>query len=387
MPALDQLRPRAVRNGLVYRDGAFTTGALAIQNGLIADPAACGLSSPDSAQVLDASGCYVIPGLIDLHFHGCMGADFSDGDASALHAIASYEASRGVTAICPASMTLPHDTLKRAFSVAAEFSPTAEESALVGINMEGPYISPGKVGAQNPAYVRPASATEFKELQEAARGLIKLVDVAPEEPGNLAFIGQVADSVRVSLAHMCASYDCASLAFGAGARHITHLFNAMPGLHHREPGPIAAAAERSDVTCEIIADGVHVHPSMVRLAFCLFGEHRMILISDSLRACGLGEGTFELGGQMFTVQGPRATIANGSLAGSVSDLAECLRTSVQAMGIPLASAVRAATENPARAIGVFETRGSLDPGKIADIVLLDADLRVRHVILRGQLIL
>lgn len=333
---------------------------------------------------LDAAGCYVIPGLIDLHFHGSAGADISDGDLDGLHRMGAYEASRGVTAMCPATMTLPEDVLTGDARAAAAYEPAADESALVGINMEGPYISPSKVGAQNPDYVRAADAEEFRRLQEAAGGLFKLVDVAPEEPGADAFIEALGGEVRISIAHTSTDYDTAAHAFELGARHLTHLYNAMPGMHHRTPGPIPAAVERDDVTAEIIADGVHIHPSMVRLAFTMFGDDRMILISDTLRAAGLADGVYDLGGQDVTVHGPVATIANGALAGSVSDLMRCLTVAVREMGIPLESAVKAATVNPARALGIDGERGSLEPGKIADAVVLDAEtLDIRAVVLRG----
>lgn len=345
---------------------------------------ACGAGG--AADTLDASECYVIPGLIDVHFHGAMGYDFCDASDEGISAIAAYEASRGVTSICPTTMTLPEERLVPIVASVAAHEAAAGEAGIVGINMEGPYIAPDKVGAQNPAYVRSASIEEFGRLQQQAKGLIKLVDVAPEQPGNLEFIRQVSHDVRVSVAHTCTGYDDACAAFDAGARHITHLFNAMPALHHREPGPIAAGAERNDITAEIIADGVHIHPAMVRLAFALFGDDRMILISDSLRACGLGDGEYELGGQQFFVKGNRATIANGSLAGSVSDVMACMRTAVRTMGIPLTSAVKAATVNPARALGLDGKLGAIAPGYQADAVVLDRDLNIKHVVLRGKAI-
>ena len=291
-----------------------------------------------------------------------------------------------MTSICPTTMTLPEERLAPIVASVAAHEAAAGEAGIVGINMEGPYIAPDKVGAQNPAYVRSASIEEFGRLQHQAKGLIKLVDVAPEQPGNLEFIRQMSHDVRVSVAHTCTGYDDACAAFDAGARHMTHLFNAMPALHHREPGPIAAGAERNDVTAEIIADGVHIHPAMVRLAFALFGDDRMILISDSLRACGLGDGEYELGGQQFFVKGNRATIANGSLAGSVSDVMACMRTAVRTMGIPLTSAVKAATVNPARALGLDGKLGAIAPGYQADAVVLDRDLNIKHVVLRGKVI-
>lgn len=341
----------------------------------------------EGGQTVDAAGCYVIPGLVDLHFHGSAGADISDGDLAGLHRMGAYEASRGVTAMCPATMTLPEDVLVRAAQAAAAYEPAADEAALVGINMEGPFISPSKVGAQNPDYVRNPSAEEFRRLQKAAGGLFKLVDIAPEEPGAEEFIREMANEVRISLAHTCTDYDTAARAFELGARQLTHLYNAMDPMHHRKPGPIPAAVEHGEVTAEIIADGVHIHPAMVRLAFQLFGDDRMILISDTLRAAGLEDGTYDLGGQDVTVRGPVATIDNGALAGSVSDLMRCLTVAVRDMGIPLASAVKAASANPARALGLDAERGAIEAGKVADAVLLDKEtLDVRAVVLRGELL-
>lgn len=410
-------------NGEVFDGSGFQRLAIEICGDRIASVCEQAGVLDVAAGDVDASGCYVVPGLIDVHFHGAVGHDFCDASQEGISAIARYEASRGVTAICPTTMTLPEERLtsivssiaghaalrgacingKRDTAVAElvgvsaassvdemaspgsdSFADATDEAAIVGINMEGPYIAPDKVGAQNPAYVRVADVDEFARLQKAACGLIKLVDVAPEQPGNIDFIRAVSNDVRVSLAHMSATYDEAQAAFDAGAAHMTHLFNAMPGLHHRDPGPIAAAVESSRATAEIIADGVHIHPAMVRLAFSLFGDERMILISDSLRACGLGDGEYELGGQMFCVKGNRATIENGSLAGSVSDVAACLKTAVREMGIPLASAVKAATANPARALGIAGERGLIASGYIADAVLLDADLNVKQVVLRGR---
>ena len=350
------------------------------------DRFAASASGADGEATVDAAGCYVIPGLIDLHFHGSAGADISDGDLEELHRMGAYEASRGVTAMCPATMTLPEDVLTRAAQAAAAYAPASDEAELVGINMEGPFISPSKVGAQNPAFVRNPSVDEFRRLQEASGGLFKLVDIAPEEPDADAFIEQMAGEVRISLAHTCADYDTAARAFELGARHLTHLYNAMPGMHHRMPGPIPAGAEHDEVTAEIIADGVHIHPAMVRLAFKLFGDDRMILVSDTLRAAGLEDGTYDLGGQDVTVKGPVATIDNGALAGSVSDLMRCLYVAAHDMDIPLASAVKAATGNPARAVGLDGERGSIEAGKIADAVVLGEDLDVRHVIMRGALL-
>ena len=370
-------------NGSVFVGEGFVERDVFVAEGRFVGEAA----RAEGGQTVDAAGCYVIPGLVDLHFHGSAGADISDGDLAGLHRMGAYEASRGVTAMCPATMTLPEDVLMRAAQAAAAYEPAADEAALVGINMEGPFISPSKVGAQNPDYVRNPSAEEFRRLQEAAGGLFKLVDIAPEEPGAEEFIREMANEVRISLAHTCTDYDTAARAFELGARQLTHLYNAMDPMHHRKPGPIPAAVEHGEVTAEIIADGVHIHPAMVRLAFQLFGDNRMILISDTLRAAGLEDGTYDLGGQDVTVRGPVATIDNGALAGSVSDLMRCLTVAVRDMGIPLASAVKAASANPARALGLDAERGAIEPGKVADAVLLDKEtLDLRAVVLRGELL-
>ena len=210
-------------NGSVFVGEGFVERDVFVAEGRFVGEAA----RAEGGQTVDAAGCYVIPGLVDLHFHGSAGADISDGDLAGLHRMGAYEASRGVTAMCPATMTLPEDVLMRAAQAAAAYEPAADEAALVGINMEGPFISPSKVGAQNPDYVRNPSAEEFRRLQEAAGGLFKLVDIAPEEPGAEEFIREMANEVRISLAHTCTDYDTAARAFELGARQLTHLYNAM----------------------------------------------------------------------------------------------------------------------------------------------------------------
>lgn len=374
-----------IKNGLAFDGEGFQARDVLIDGAVFAASDAEGLNDASASEVVDAAGCYVIPGLVDVHFHGSAGGDISDGDVDGLHAMGAYEASRGVTAMCPATMTLSEEILTRAAQAAVAYEPAEREADLVGINMEGPFISPSKVGAQNPEYVRNPNVEEFRRLQAVAGGLFKIVDIAPEEPGADEFISALSGEVRISLAHTCTDYDTAAHAFELGACHLTHLYNAMNSMHHRKPGPIPAAAERDDVTAEIIADGVHIHPAMVRLAFNMFGDDRMILISDTLRAAGLGDGVYDLGGQDVTVKGPVATIDNGALAGSVSDLMRCFYVAVHDMGIPLASAVKAASVNPARALGLEGRHGTLAAGAVANAVLLDREtLEVKRVILRGR---
>ncbi len=375
-----------ITGGSVFSGGAFVEATVEFVGERIAAVEPLEAAQEPSESDVDASGCYVVPGFIDVHFHGCMGADLCDATGESVRTIARYEAACGVTAICPATMTYPEELLSSVARTAASFDPADDEAALVGINMEGPFISPDKIGAQNPAYVQSTDAAMLRRIQEAAGGLVKLVDIAPEEPGALDFITEAANEVRVSLAHTCTDYDTAVQAFARGARHMTHLYNAMPGLHHRKPGPIAAAWENPDVTVELICDGVHVHSAMARMTFGLFGAERICLISDSMRACGLDDGEYDLGGQQVNVCGNVATLADGTIAGSVTDLAACMRHAVLEMGIPLEDAVHAATLTPARVIGVDGDRGSLEVGKIADAVVLDEELNVKHVVLRGKLL-
>lgn len=340
--------------------------------------------SDPGGETIDARGFYALPGLIDIHFHGADGFDFCDGTPEALRAISGYEASVGVTAICPATVTQPEETLIKACANARELKDSLEGAALVGINLEGPFINKSKKGAQNPDYIINPDLAMFKRLQAASGGLIKLCDLAPELDGAMEFIEAVSDDVAVSLAHTAADYDTAYEAFESGACHLTHLYNAMPPLHHREPGVIGAGA---DFGCEaeLIADGVHVHPGAVRAAYRLFGAENIILISDSMRAVGLPDGDYTLGGLAVKVRGSLATLEDGTIAGSNTPLLGCLQTAVREMDIPLETAAMSATANPARSIGIYGERGSIEAGKIADLILLDdGTLDLARVILRGK---
>ena len=369
-----------VRNAKVFTDGCrFVEKDLVIRDGRIV----FGAAPRADEEILDAGCAYALPGLVDIHFHGAVGHDFCDADEAGLQAIADFEASKGVLAICPATMTFNEEILNGIMDVAAAHK-NGRGADLVGINMEGPYISPSKVGAQNPKYVMGADAGMFRRLQARSGGLIKLVDVAPEEPGNLDFIRACHGEVRISIAHTCADYDTAKAAFAAGASHMTHLYNAMPGITHRAPGPIIAALEEG-AEVELITDGIHIHPAMVRFTFNTFGDDHVILIADSMMACGLPDGQYSLGGQAVTVKGALATLTEhpGTIAGSATCLYDCMRHAVLDMGVPLASAVRAATLNPARSIGIDADYGSLEPGRWGNVVLADEQLNIQKVIQKG----
>lgn len=375
-----EVRPRGAFGpaGADQGSGTSAAGALAGSRPQAGDPAAL-----VEEEVIDARGLLVIPGLTDIHTHGAVKADFSDGDLEGMRRVQTYEASVGVTQFCPTSMTLGLDHLAQVFTGVKDLQKGEPQGAeVLGIHMEGPYINAEKLGAQNPAYVIPGKYADFEKLRELSGDNIRVISLAPENPGSLDFIQQIAGETLVSVAHTKATYEETVAAFAAGARHLTHMFNAMPGLHHREPGPIAAAHDWPEVTVELIGDGVHIHPAMVRLAFDLF-PGRICLVSDSMRATGLEDGEYDLGGQNVLVRGREARLANGSLAGSVTNLADCLRA-VYRMGVPLEEAIYAATACPAQALGLDELYGSLKPGTYANFILSDAGLNFQAVYLRGR---
>jgi len=315
----------------------------------------------DGEKVVDGSGCYLIPGLTDIHFHGCMGKDFCDGTEESIQVMADYEASQGVTTIAPATMTFDEERLIR-IAKAAKAHKNEKGAILCGINMEGPFISMAKKGAQNGKYIHKPDVAMFERLQEAAGGLL-------------------------SIAHTTADYETAKTAIEAGVTHMTHLYNAMNPIKHRAPGPIIAAADDEYCEAELICDNVHIHPAIVRNTFKMFGEDRVIFISDTMEAAGLEDGMYELGGQPVIVKGNRATLEDGTIAGSNTNLMKCMRTAVKQMGIPLEKAVKCAAVNPAKSIGIYDQYGSITPGKVANAVLLDQEtLEIKGVILKGQML-
>lgn len=370
-------------NGTVFcDDGAFRRMDVALEGGCIS---ALGDSLPAAdGPVIDAEGCFVLPGFFDIHIHGAAGADFSDGTPEAIRTISQFLLERGVTSFLGTSMALPADRLSEIFCAARPMiGRAAPDGALLrGINMEGPFFNREKRGAQNPEYIVPPDAAVFRRLFADSGSQIRTVAVAPETEGGLDFVAAASRMCSVSIAHTCADYSVAKAAFLRGANHVTHVFNGMPAFHHRDPGVVGAAVE-SGAYIELICDGIHVHPAMVQSVFKLFGDDRVCLISDAMRACGMPDGRYDLGGQMVTVKGSFATIDTGSLAGSVTVLADCFRNAVR-FGVPLESAVKAATINPARSVGLERQIGSITCGKEADLVLLDSQLALRQVISQGR---
>ena len=363
-------------------DFQFHMGAFEVKDGLFGEV----LTENVPADAIDLKGATVIPGLVEVHSHGNSGADFSDGDYEGLKRMAKFYAQCGATSFAPASMTLPYDVLSKAFATAKQLKEEAPQghARIKGIQMEGPYFSYKKRGAQNADYLKEPDFDGFKKLYDECGGLVRIVDIAPELPGAAEFVAKAKDLCTVSIAHTDCTYDDAKAAVDAGVTHLTHLYNAMPGIHHRNPGAIPAGVENPKVQAEIICDGFHIHPASVRLAFTMF-KNRMILVSDSGRCTGQPEGyQFDLGGQMAELRGGVAKlVGTETIACSASDMWKCLCNTIS-WGIPEEEAIRAASYNPAKALGADDKIGSIEKGKYADFVITNADYTEKRVFLGGR---
>ena len=330
---------------------------------------------------VDCAGSYtVVPGFVDVHIHGCAGADTCDATREALEAMAAFLLAHGVTSFCPTTMTTSRETIQAALLAAKDMMdhPMEGGARVVGVNMEGPFIAKERKGAQKKEDILPPDFPLFQRFYEESGGIVRLVDVAPEQPGGLEFVEKASQLCTVSIAHTTADYDQAKAAFDKGVTHATHLFNAMSGLHHRKPGVVGAVFDDSRVRGELICDGFHIHPAVLRAAFRLLGD-RALIVSDSMRANGMPEGeAFDLGGQMVTVHQGKALLPDGTIAGSVTNLHQEIKNLVS-FGVPFEQAVKAATLVPARAIGLDGEIGSIAPGKRADLVVLDENLDIAAV--------
>lgn len=365
-----------IGNVNVFRNGSFSPASVSFEHGVFT-----AISDANTPCEIDGKGQYLVPGFIDIHIHGAMNADASDADASGLLDISRYLARHGVTTFLPTTMTLDEDTLCRAMTTIRDFHRPQNGAQIGGIHMEGPFLSFEKRGAQAKEHLHPPDFDFFSRLYQASGNQIRIVTVAPEQTGALAFIEKVSRLCTVSLGHTTADYETACAAFSAGASHVTHLFNAMPSLHHRQAGVIGAAFD-CNATVEIICDGLHLAPSIVRLAHQIFGE-RCAIISDSLRCAGMPDGNYELGGQPIVMTQGKATLQNGTLAGSSTNLLEEIRLAVS-FGLPLADVIAAVTYAPAKAAGLWDTCGSIDVGKQADFCILDDTLSLKHVYIGGM---
>lgn len=370
-----------IKNAKVFTDqGIFEQKDIFIKNGIITDEEN---AKGEDHQVIDGSNLLAVPGLIDIHFHGAVGHDFCDGDLDGLNAILRYELSSGITAACPTTMSFPPEVLFEAIDTALEAG-SDRGAELVGINLEGPFIGRQKVGAQNASYVLEGDSSLLRKIIDRGQGLIKLVDVAPEIKANMKLIDEFKNETRFSLAHTEADYEMAVTAFEHGASQLTHMFNGMKDISHRMPGPELAALEKRAFV-ELISDGVHNHDAIIRMVFKLFDEDRIVLISDSMRATGFEDGTYSLGGQNVSVKGNECRLEEHpeTIAGSNTNLFDCLKHAICLAKVPMAKAIFAATRNPARAIGIDDMHGSIRKGCYGNILLIDKEFNLKHIIKNG----
>lgn len=376
---------------------------LLIKNAVIADPAgpfrgdilchgpviaAVGrdLEAPGAA-ILDASGCTAGPGFIDVHVHGGGGHTFFTDSPAAIEAYAAWAPSRGVTAFLISTVAATHeDTLARLAALRAAIRPLPGAAEPLGFHLEGPYLNPARRGAFPAAFLRSPSIAEYEALAEAAGSHIRQVTIAPELPGALPLIHAIVRSGTIpALGHTDATLPECRLGFEAGITHVTHLFNAMRPIHQREGGPIVAALEEPAVTCELICDGAHVEPAVLRMAYRLLGPGRTVIVTDNLELAGLPAAHAEFAGEPVTVHGASARKADGTIVGSVATYDVHFRNAIDHLGLDLPTAFRLSGANPARVAGVAQRKGHLEPGYDADIVLLAPDLHVVATVCRGEL--
>lgn len=325
---------------------------------------------------VDASH-FILPGFIDMHIHGSAGADIMDGTDEALTAIAGSLHKQGVTGFLATTMTESDANISQALRTVANYQPdTLEQAKIVGVHLEGPFLSANKMGAQSARWLRKPDETLFYKWQKQAKGLIKQVTLAPEEDEDFSLIRALnTQGVIASIGHTCCSSAVASKAIQAGASHGTHLFNAMTGVSHRDPGAATAILLNKQVTAELIVDGVHLSPEIIQLTLAMKGAENIVLVTDAMRAQGVGDGSFTLGGQTVHVKGNEARLDNGVLAGSVLSMNKALDNMMRFSGCSLVEASKMASTNPAFKLGLADV-GSLEVGKKADITILDANYQV-----------
>jgi len=365
-----------IKNATVWnKDFSPVVADIEIENGIIKS-----VGKIDS-EGTDFSGCVVLPGFIDIHIHGCNMADATDGNADSAAKMSKWLAQNGITSFCPTTMTLPADTLKKCFGFIADTMGREEGAYIHGINMEGPFIAPEKKGAQDAAHILAPDYKFFDELNNICP--IKLVDIAPEQNGADEFITKAKKVCTVSAAHTTANYEQGKKAIAQGISHATHLYNAMNGLTSREAGMVGAVLDSDNVTAELICDGIHICPATLRITFKALGEDRTVVISDAMMAAGLEEGEYTLGGQRV-IKTDAARLADGTLAGSATNLFEEFHN-LLSFGIPVKQAIKSVTINPAKAIGVDKSTGSIEVGKNADLLILSDDLKeIKSVFVKGK---
>lgn len=331
-------------------------------------------------ELIDGKGNYLSPGFIDIHIHGCSGEDVMDAEEGTLDSISRGIAKTGVTAFLATTMSMKMDRIRTALQNIRENIDRLEGAEMLGCHLEGPFISSEFKGAQDDRHIVDPSFPLIEEF----RDVIKIVTLAPEKKGSIEFIKECRNNgIVVSLGHSNASYEEAAEAIKAGACHITHTYNGMTSLHHRNPG-IVGAAMLNDVTCELIVDNVHVHPAAQKILLKMKGYDKLILITDAMRACMMEEGIYDLGGQEVIVKNREARLHNGSLAGSVLTIDKAIRNFINNHGTALNKVIGMVSWNPAGVLDIEGRKGSIEVGKDADMVLFDENIEICETIVKGR---
>lgn len=334
------------------------------------------------AEIIDGEGMYLSPGFIDIHIHGCFGDDVMDGKTETIKNISKNIAKTGVTSFLPTTMTMDMDRIKNSLKMIKENIGKVEGAEILGCHLEGPFISKKFKGAQNEKYILNPDFSEIEEFKD----IIRIITMAPENEGSEDFIAACREKgIVVSIGHSNATYEEASRAIDAGASHITHTYNGMSPMHHRDPG-VVGAAMLSDATCELIVDNIHVHSAAQEILLKMKGMDKVILITDAMRACLMNDGNYDLGGQEVVVKDGQARLKSGSLAGSVLTINTALKNFINNTHVGLAEAVNMVTMNPARVAKVQDRKGSIAAGKDSDLVMFDRDFNIKLVFVKGKIV-
>ena len=383
------MSPRtAIINARLYSDkDGRADCSLLIADGKI-ERISRGTTESDADRVIDAAGRILAPGYIDVHIHGAGGKDSLDGDLQAMQTISRTIAAMGTTGFVTTTFAQPESDHSHLRGIAPLVNTNLGGASLLGIHMEGPFINLKRKGGIPPEVIYPHSENELEVILEAADGTLRIMTIAPELRGNLELIRRLdQEGVVPSVGHSDASYLETLRGFEAGIRHATHLYNAMPGLHHRDPGPLLAIFENPEITAELIADGAHVGSDMTRWTGRYLGPDRVICVTDGMQGTGLPEGRYLFNGREYDSHGGSARyVENGGLIGTTLGLAEILRRFIEWTGLPLADAVKTVAYNPARMLGLDHRKGSIEVGKDADFVLLDDDLNVTLTLVEGRIV-
>jgi len=366
--------------------GDKQTTSILIENGTISQ---IGQIEPSVGydNILDAKGRIIAPGFIDIHIQGAGGADILDATTEALKAVSQTCARFGTTSFLATTVFKPNQKNQHLALAAEHVGRDLGGANLLGIHLEGPFISPQKKGMILPNCICPPSLQLLEKILDITNGHLKIMTIAPELPDSLRIIKRLADSnIVASFGHSSATYEQTLAGFDAGISHVTHLFNAMPSLHHRAPGPLVAIFQTKHVTAQLITDGVHIHPSVLRFAFETLGPNRIIPITDGLQALGLADGKFIYNGVEYESKEGTARYKDGTLIGTALGLSQLLQKFIAFTDCPLALAIKTVTQNPARLLGLEEKKGTIAPGKDADLVLLDHDRSVHTTIVAGNIV-